>query len=82
MWGNELERRSWTHEKRTLGASKTSSTLGAGHYFKEDKNWTRTERAPGNPVLRRKITLNLVRRNGTGKRSIRRHGNKAVANDQ
>jgi hypothetical protein len=26
--------------------------------------------------------LNLIRRNGTGKRSIRRHRNKAMANDQ
>jgi hypothetical protein len=82
VWENELEKDHGRMKGGHLGASKTSSTLGAGHYFKEDKNWTRTERATGNPVLRRKITLNLVHRNGTGKRSIRRHWNKAMTNDQ
>ncbi|MGZ8907861.1 MAG: ISAs1 family transposase [Methylobacter sp.] len=51
-------------------------------YFEEDKNRTRTDHAPENLALMRRIALNLIRCNGTGKRSIRRHRNKAMANDQ
>ncbi len=35
-----------------------------------------------NIVLMRKIALNLIRRNGSGELSIRRHRNKAMANDE
>jgi len=51
-------------------------------HFEEDKNRTRTDHAPENLALMRRMALNLIRRNGTGKRSIRRHRNKAMANDQ
>lgn len=48
-------------------------------HFEEDKNRTRIDHAPENLALMRRMALNLIRRNGTGKRSIRRHRNKAMA---
>jgi predicted transposase YbfD/YdcC len=51
-------------------------------HFEEDKSRTRTDHAPENLALMRRMALNLIRRNGTGKRNIRGHRNKAMANDQ
>ena len=51
-------------------------------HFEENKNRTRTDHAPENLALMRRLTLNLIRSNGTGKRSIRRNRNKVMANNQ
>ena len=51
-------------------------------HFEEDKNRTRTDHSQENLALMLRMALNLIRRNRTGKRSIRRHPNKAMANDQ
>ena len=50
-------------------------------HFEEDENRTRTNHAPENLALMHRMALNLISRSGTGKRSIRRHRNKAMAND-
>lgn len=50
--------------------------------FGEDRNRTRTDHAPQNLALVRRIALNLIRQHGTQPRSVRRHRNKACANDQ